>query len=198
MVFNKNFDCLPSVLASTPSNIILSTSLVRVCQGSPICYAELWVYQDVTHCLELIGIWNDTQADLFDFQKLNATQSLEDFGSLQSKAWHSLDIEWIPVLDREAFFADSWKEAASSAGLFSGLGLPILIGHRLQAIGVFYLSESIESEMALTKLVGKTASRLGIEVSKAITNNSRSYPLESQQVIRKIAIYLSIWLITMY
>ena len=168
MVSNEKYNSLSSVLTSTPSNIILSTSLVRICQGSPIRYAELWVHQNTSQYLELIGIWNDTQAELFGFQKLNATQSIEQFGSLQGKVWHSLETEWIPDLVRETFFTDSWKKAASLAGLISGLGLPILIGHRLQAIGVFYLTKAVESEVALIKLLGKTASRLGIEVSKAI------------------------------
>ncbi|MBI4490458.1 MAG: PAS domain S-box protein [Deltaproteobacteria bacterium] len=137
----------------------LGVALRKICESTGWDLGEAWIPAADTAALELSPAWYGIGERLERFRKSTTGIRRTPSRGLIGRVWASKQPEWNPDVSVSPLFYRA--EAARQAGLKATLAVPIVADNQVQAVLVFFMSESCEEDKRLIEIVSAVAGQLG-------------------------------------
>jgi PAS domain S-box-containing protein len=152
------------VAAATDLASALEDVLREVCEKTGWVLGHAWVPNPDAAVLDLLTAWYCDDGELKPFRSVSEGSHFESGVGLPGRVWESKQPTWVEDITNDPNFPRS--AAARTAGLKTGVGLPILSRGRVIAVLEFFMRESREQNEQLVKVIAAVAAQLGLVMER--------------------------------
>jgi signal transduction protein with GAF and PtsI domain len=138
----------------------LEVVLRDVCEKTGWVLGQAWVPNADGTVLEFVSAWYCGDGELQPFKTVSAASRFEPGVGLPGRVWKSKQPAWLENVTNDPNFPRS--AAARTAGLKTGVGIPILSGGKVIAVLEFFMRESREQSERLLKVITAVAGQLDL------------------------------------
>jgi PAS domain S-box-containing protein len=148
------------VAAATDLSSALEIVLRRVCEKTGWVIGQAWVPNKEEAVLNFVSGWYCGDGELKPFKAVSEKSHFAPGIGLPGRVWKSKQSAWLENVTNDPNFPRS--AAARTAGLKTGVGLPILSGGKVIAVLEFFMRESREQSERFLKLITAVAGQLDL------------------------------------
>src|SRR5437762_6523178 len=152
------------VAAATDLSSALEIVLRRVCEKTGWVLGHAWVPNTDGTVLELGSAWYCGDGDLKPFRAVSEASQFKPGIGLPGRVWESKQPAWLEDVTNDPNFPRS--TAARTAGLRTGVGIPILARSKVIAVLEFFMRESRSQNEQLVKVIAAVAAQLGLVMER--------------------------------
>ena len=134
--------------------------LREVCEKTGWVLGHAWVPNPDAAVLELVAAWYCGDGELKPFRSVSEGSHFKSGVGLPGRVWESKQPTWVEDVTNDPNFPRS--AAARTAGLKTGVGIPILSLGKVIAILEFFMRESREQSERLLKVITAVAGQLDL------------------------------------
>src|SRR5262245_48056494 len=138
----------------------LEVVLRDVCEKTGWVLGNAWVPNGEGTALDLVAAWYCGDGELKPFRAVSESFHFESGIGLPGRVWKSKQPTWVEDVTNDPNFPRS--AAARTAGLKTGVGIPILSGGNVIAVLEFLMRESREQSERLLKVIAAVAGQLDL------------------------------------
>jgi PAS domain S-box-containing protein len=138
----------------------LEVVLREVCEKTGWVLGHAWVRNPDVDVLDLVAAWYCGDGELNPFRDASERSHFERGVGLPGRVWESKQPAWVGDVTNDPNFPRS--AAARTAGLKTGVGIPILSRGKLIAVLEFFMHESRSQNEQLVKVIAAVAAQLGL------------------------------------
>jgi PAS domain S-box-containing protein len=151
----------------------LKIVLREVCEKTGWVLGHAWVPNTDGTVLELGSAWYCGDGELKPFRAVSEASQFKPGIGLPGRVWESKQPAWLEDVTNDPNFPRS--AAARTAGLRTGVGIPILSGNQVIAVIEFFMRESRSENEQLVRVIVAVAAHLDlvIERKQAVEELSR-------------------------
>ena len=152
------------VAAATDLSSALEIVLQRVCEKTGWVIGQAWVPNKEEAALNFVSGWYCGDGELKPFKAVSEKVHFEPGIGLPGRVWKSKQPAWLENVTNDPNFPRS--AAARTAGLKTGVGLPILSVGKVIAVLEFFMRESRSQNEQLVKVIAAVAAQLGLVMER--------------------------------
>ncbi|HET6886344.1 MAG TPA: PAS domain S-box protein [Candidatus Udaeobacter sp.] len=148
------------VAAASDLTSALEVVLRDVCEKTGWALGHAWVPNQDGTILDFAAAWYCGDGELKPFRAVSEAFRFKPGVGLPGRVWKSKQPSWIEDVINDPNFPRS--AAAQTAGLKTGVGIPILSGGKVIAVLEFFMRESREQSERLLKVITAVAGQLDL------------------------------------
>jgi PAS domain S-box-containing protein len=148
------------VAAADDLSSALKIVLRQVCEKTGWALGQAWVPNRDGSVLVCDSDWFCGEGDLQDFRVASEATHFKPGVGLPGRVWASKQPAWVEDVTNDPNFPRS--AAARTAGLRTGVGIPILSGNEVIAVLEFFMGESREQNERLLNVIASVAGQLDL------------------------------------
>jgi PAS domain S-box-containing protein len=148
------------VAAAGDLSSALEIVLRDVCEKTGWVLGHAWVPNADVNVLDLIAAWYCGDGELKPFRAVSEASHFKPGIGLPGRVWESKQPAWVEDVTNDPNFPRS--PAARTAGLKTGVGIPILSRGKVIAVLEFFMRESRSQNEQLVKVIAAVAAQLGL------------------------------------
>jgi PAS domain S-box-containing protein len=148
------------VAAADDLSSALKIVLRQVCEKTGWVLGQAWVPNKDGSVLVCDSDWSCGEGDLQDFRVASEAIHFKPGVGLPGRVWESKQPAWVEDVTNDPNFPRS--AAARTAGLRTGVGIPILSGNEVIAVLEFFMRESREQNERLLNVIASVAGQLDL------------------------------------
>jgi PAS domain S-box-containing protein len=148
------------VAAASDLASALEIVLREVCEKTGWVLGQAWVPNADTDVLDLVSAWYCGDGELKPFRAVSEASHFKSGVGLPGRVWKSKQATWVENVTDDPNFPRS--AAARTAGLKTGVGIPILSGGKIIAVLEFFMRESREQSERLLNVIAAVAGQLDL------------------------------------
>ena len=148
------------VAAASDLTSALEIVLREVCEKTGWVLGQAWVPNPDTGVLDFVAGWYCGDGELKPFRVLSEESHFKSGLGLPGRVWKSEQPAWVENVTNDPNFPRS--AAARTAGLKTGVGIPILSRGKVIAVLEFFMRESREQSERLLKVITAVAGQLDL------------------------------------
>jgi PAS domain S-box-containing protein len=152
------------VAAASDLASALEVVLREVCEKTGWVLGHAWVRDPDAGVLDLVAAWYCGDGELKPFRAVSEASHFERGVGLPGRVWKSKQPAWVEDVTNDPNFPRS--TAARTAGLKTGVGIPILSHGKLIAVLEFFMRQSREQSERLLKVITAVAAQLGLVIER--------------------------------
>jgi PAS domain S-box-containing protein len=152
------------VTAASDLSSALEVVLREVCEKTSWVLGHAWVRNPDVDVLDLVAAWYCGDGELKPFRAVSKRSHFERGIGLPGRVWESKQPAWVEDVTNDPNFPRS--AAARTAGLRTGVGIPILSRGKLIAVLEFFMRESRRQNEQLVKVIVAVAAHLGLVIGR--------------------------------
>ena len=152
------------VAAASDLASALEIVLREVCEKTGWVLGHAWVRNPDAGVLDLVAAWYCGDGELKPFKAVSEAFHFEPGVGLPGRIWESKQPAWVEDVTSDPNFPRS--AAARTAGLKTGVGIPILWRGRVIAVLEFFMRESRSKNEQLVKVIAAVAAQLGLAMER--------------------------------
>jgi PAS domain S-box-containing protein len=138
----------------------LEVVLRDVCEKTGWVLGHAWVPNTDRTVLELGSTWYCGDGELKPFRAVSEASQFKPGIGLPGRVWESKQPAWVEDVTNDPNFPRS--AAARTAGLRTGVGIPILSGNQVIAVLEFFMRESRDQNERLLNVIASVAGQLDL------------------------------------
>ncbi len=138
----------------------LEVVLRDVCEKTGWVLGHAWVPNPPGAALDLVSTWYCGDGELKPFRTVSEASHFEPGVGLPGRVWESKRPAWVENVTDDPNFPRS--TAARTAGLKTGVGIPILSGKKVIAVLEFFMRESRAHNERLLNVIASVAGQLDL------------------------------------
>ena len=138
----------------------LEVVLRDVCEKTGWVLGHAWVPNPPGTALDLVSAWYCGDGELKPFRTVSEAFHFEPGVGLPGRVWESKRPAWVENVTDDPNFPRS--TAARTAGLKTGVGIPILSGKKVIAVLEFFMRESRAENERLLNVIASVAGQLDL------------------------------------
>src|SRR6476660_2110682 len=138
----------------------LEVVLRDVCEKTGWVLGHAWVPNPPGTALDLVSTWYCGDGELKPFRAVSEASHFEPGVGLPGRVWESKRPAWVENVTDDPNFPRS--AAARTAGLKTGVGIPILSGKKVIAVLEFFMRESRAENERLLNVIASVAAQLDL------------------------------------
>ena len=148
------------VAAATDLTSALEVVLREICEKTGWVLGHAWVPDQDAAVLDLVAAWYCGDGELKPFRFVSEGSHFKSGIGLPGRVWESKQPAWVEDVTNDPNFPRS--AAARTAGLKTGVGIPILSRGKVIAVLEFFMRESREQSERLLKVITAVAGQLDL------------------------------------
>src|SRR6266403_2525843 len=148
------------VAAADDLSSALKIVLRQVCEKTGWALGQAWVPNEDGSVLVCDSDWFCGEGDLQDFRAASEATHFKPGVGLPGRVWESKQPAWVEDVTDDPNFPRS--AAARTAGLRTGVGIPILSGNEVIAVLEFFMRESRDQNERLLNVIASVAGQLDL------------------------------------
>jgi len=148
------------VAAATDLTSALEVVLREICEKTGWVLGHAWVPSQDAAVLDLVAAWYCGNGELKPFRFVSEGSHFKSGVGLPGRVWESKQPAWVEDVTNDPNFPRS--AAARTAGLKTGVGIPILSRGKVVAVLEFFMRESREQSERLLKVITAVAGQLDL------------------------------------
>jgi PAS domain S-box-containing protein len=148
------------VAAASDLSSALEVVLRRVCEKTGWVLGQAWVPNKDGSALDCDSVWFCGEGDFQDFRRASETAHFKRGVGLPGRVWKTKQSAWVEDVTNDPNFPRSG--AARTAGLKTGVGIPILSRGEVIAILEFFMRESRDQNERLLNVIAAVAGQLDL------------------------------------
>ena len=148
------------VAAATDLTSALEVVLREICEKTGWVLGHAWVPDQDAAVLDLVAAWYCGDGELKPFRCVSEGSHFKSGIGLPGRVWESKQPAWVEDVTNDPNFPRS--AAARTAGLKTGVGIPILSRGKVIAVLEFFMRESREQSERLLKVITAVAGQLDL------------------------------------
>jgi len=148
------------VAAATDLTSALEVVLREICEKTGWVLGHAWVPSQDAAVLDLVAGWYCGNGELKPFRFVSEGSHFKSGVGLPGRVWESKQPAWVEDVTNDPNFPRS--AAARTAGLKTGVGIPILSRGKVVAVLEFFMRESREQSERLLKVITAVAGQLDL------------------------------------
>ncbi|PYJ02713.1 MAG: hypothetical protein DMF00_00760 [Verrucomicrobia bacterium] len=152
------------VAAATDLSSALEIVLRRVCEKTGWVIGQAWVPNKEEAVLNFVSGWYCDDGELKPFKAVSEKSHFEPGIGLPGRVWKSKQPAWLENVTNDPNFPRA--TAARTAGLRTGVGIPILARSKVIAVLEFFMRESRSQNEQLVKVIAAVAAQLGLVMER--------------------------------
>ena len=152
------------VAAATDLSSALEIVLRRVCEKTGWVIGQAWVPNKEEAVLNFVSGWYCDDGELKPFKAVSEKSHFEPGIGLPGRVWKSKQPAWLENVTNDPNFPRA--TAARTAGLKTGVGIPILARSKVIAVLEFFMRESRSQNEQLVKVIAPVAAQLGLVMER--------------------------------
>ena len=152
------------VAAATDLSSALEIELRRVCEKTGWVIGQAWVPNKDEAVLNFVSGWYCDDGELKPFKAVSEKSHFEPGIGLPGRVWKSKQPAWLENVTNDPNFPRA--TAARTAGLKTGVGIPILARSKVIAVLEFFMRESRSQNEQLVKVIAAVAAQLGLVMER--------------------------------
>ncbi len=152
------------VAAATDLSSALEIVLRRVCEKTGWVIGQAWVPNKEEAVLNFVSGWYCDDGELKPFKAVSEKSHFEPGIGLPGRVWKSKQPAWLENVTNDPNFPRA--TAARTAGLKTGVGIPILARSKVIAVLEFFMRESRSQNEQLVKVIAAVAAQLGLVMER--------------------------------
>jgi len=160
------------VAAATDLSSALEIVLRRVCEKTGWVIGQAWVPNKEEAVLNFVSGWYCDDGELKPFKAVSEKSHFEPGIGLPGRVWKSKQPAWLENVTNDPNFPRA--TAARTAGLKTGVGIPILARSKVIAVLEFFMRESRSQNEQLVKVIAAVAAQLGLVMERRVIVTTRS------------------------
>jgi PAS domain S-box-containing protein len=138
----------------------LQIVLRQVCEKTGWALGQAWVPNEEGAVLDFVSAWYCGDGELKPFKAVSEASHFKPGVGLPGRVWKSKQPAWLENVTNDPNFPRS--AAARTAGLKTGVGIPILSGGKVIAVLEFFMRESREQSERFLKVITAVAGQLDL------------------------------------
>jgi PAS domain S-box-containing protein len=142
----------------------LEVVLREVCEKTGWVLGHAWVPNAAAHVLDLVAAWYCGDGELKPFRAVSEESHFKSGVGLPGRVWKSKQAAWVEDVTNDPNFPRA--PAARTAGLKTGVGMPILSRGKVIAVIEFFMRESRSQNEQLVKVIAAVAAQLGLVMER--------------------------------
>jgi PAS domain S-box-containing protein len=142
----------------------LEVVLREVCEKTGWVLGHAWVPKTDGTVLELGSTWYCGDGELKPFRAVSDASQFKPGIGLPGRVWESKQPAWLEDVTNDPNFPRS--AAARTAGLRTGVGIPILSGNQVIAVLEFFMRESRNENEQLVRVIVAVAAHLDLVIER--------------------------------
>ncbi len=148
------------VAAADDLSSALKIVLRQVCEKTGWALGQAWVPNKDGSVLVCDSDWFCGEGDLQDFRAASEANHFKPGVGLPGRVWESKQPAWVEDVTNDPNFPR--YAAARTAGLRTGVGIPILSGNEVIAVLEFFMRESRDQNERLLNVIASVAGQLDL------------------------------------
>ena len=152
------------VAAATDLSSALEIVLGRVCEKTGWVIGQAWLPNKEEAVLNFVSGWYCGDGELKPFKAVSEKSHFEPGIGLPGRVWKSKQPAWVENVTNDPNFPRA--AAARTAGLKTGVGIPILARSKVIAVLEFFMRESRSQNEQLVKVIAAVAAQLGLVMER--------------------------------
>jgi PAS domain S-box-containing protein len=152
------------VAAASDLASALEVVLHEVCEKTGWVLGHAWAPNADTGVLDFVAAWYCGDGELKPFRAVSEASHFKPSVGLPGRVWESKQPAWVEDVTSDPNFPRS--AAARTAGLKTGVGIPILSRGKVIAILEFFMRESRSQNEQLVKVIAAVAVQLGLVMER--------------------------------
>jgi PAS domain S-box-containing protein len=152
------------VAAATDLSSALEIVLGRVCEKTGWVIGQAWLPNKEEAVLNFVSGWYCGDGELKPFKAVSEKSHFEPGIGLPGRVWKSKQPAWLENVTNDPNFPRA--AAARTAGLKTGVGIPILACSKVIAVLEFFMRESRSQNEQLVKVIAAVAAQLGLVMER--------------------------------
>jgi PAS domain S-box-containing protein len=168
------------VAAASDLTSALEIVLRDVCEKTGWVLGHAWVPNQAGTILDFAAAWYCGDGELKPFRAVSEAFPFKPGVGLPGRVWKSKQPSWVEDVINDPNFPRS--AAAQTAGLKTGVGIPILSGGKVIAVLEFFMRESREQSERLLKVITAVAGQLDL-----LKRATRAEAVAREQQFRTLA-----------
>jgi len=148
------------IAAAADLSSALKIVLRQVCEKTGWALGQAWMPNKDGSALACDSNWFCGEGDLQDFRVASEATHFKPGVGLPGRVWESKQPAWVEDVTNDPNFPRS--AAARTAGLRTGVGIPILSGNEVIAVLEFFMRESREQNERLLNVIASVAGQLDL------------------------------------
>jgi PAS domain S-box-containing protein len=148
------------VAAAGDLSSALEIVLREVCERTGWVLGHAWVPNADANVLDLVAAWYCGDGELKPFRAVSEALHFKPGIGLPGRVWESKQPAWVEDVTNDPNFPRA--PAARTAGLKTGVGIPILSRGNVIAVLEFFMRESRNQNEQLVKVIAAVAAQLGL------------------------------------
>src|SRR5882724_2116066 len=148
------------VAAASDLPSALEVVLREVCEKTGWVLGQAWVPNADTDVLDLVAAWYCGDGELKPFRAVSEASHFKPGVGLPGRVWKSKQPTWVENVTDDPNFPRS--AAARTAGLKTGVAIPILSGGKVIAVLEFFMRESREQSERLLSVIAAVTAQLDL------------------------------------
>src|SRR6267378_2172493 len=152
------------VAAASDLASALEVVLREVCEKTGWVIGHAWVPNPDATALDLVAAWYCGDGELKSFKTASEASHFEPGLGLPGRVWESKQPAWVEDVINDPNFPRS--AAARTAGLKTGVAIPILSGRKVIAVLEFFIRESRSQNEQLVNVIVAVAAQLGLMMER--------------------------------
>jgi PAS domain S-box-containing protein len=148
------------VAAASDLASALETVLREVCEKTGWVLGNAWVPDAAANVLDLVAAWYCGDGELKPFRAVSEASHFKSGVGLPGRVWKSKQPAWVEDVTNDPNFPRA--PAARTAGLKTGVGIPILSRGKVIAVLEFFMRESRSQNEQLVNVIAAVAAQLGL------------------------------------
>jgi PAS domain-containing protein len=148
------------VAAATDLPSALEVVLRDVCEKTGWVLGHAWVPSSDAAVLDFVAAWYCGDGELKPFRAVSEASHFKQGVGLPGRVWKSKQPAWVEDVTNDPNFPRS--AAARTAGLKTGVGIPILSRGKVIVVLEFFMRESREQSERLLKVITAVAGQLDL------------------------------------
>ncbi len=165
---DERIDLLQTITieVAAASNLASALEIVlrEVCEKTGWVLGHAWVPKPDGVVLDLIAAWYCGDAELKPFRSVSEESHFNPGVGLPGRVWESTQPAWVEDVTNDPNFPRS--NAARTAHLKTGVGIPILSRGKVIAVLEFFMRESRAKNEQLVKVIAAIAAQLGLVMAR--------------------------------
>ena len=152
------------VAAASDLASALEIVLHEVCEKTGWVLGQAWVPNADANVLDLVAGWYCDDGELKPFRAVSEASHFKLGVGLPGRVWQSKQPAWVEDVTNDPNFPRA--AAARTAGLKTGVGIPILARGKVIAVLEFFMRESRSQNEQLVKVIAAVAAQLGLVMER--------------------------------
>jgi PAS domain S-box-containing protein len=148
------------VAAARDLSSALEIVLRRVCEKTGWALGQAWIPRSDGTLLDVGPSWSCGNGELRNFRAVSEASSFKPGVGLPGRVWESRQPAWLDDVTSDSNFPR--VAAARSAGLKTGVAIPILSGDKVIAVLEFFMRETRDENERLLNLIALVAGQLDL------------------------------------